>query len=117
MRGMAQISPGDLATVHAHLEGMANCTLCHTLGAKVSNEKCLDCHKEIKKRLDESKGFHTSSKVKGKECIICHSDHYGRNYDIVHMVKDKFDHNDTGYKLEGKHAKKIVRIAIKGEYC
>ncbi len=102
----AQISPGELAKVHAHLEGMANCTQCHTLGAKVSNAKCLDCHKEIKARLDESKGYHASSKVKGKDCTICHSDHYGRNYDIVHLQKDKFDHNDTGYKLEGKHAQK-----------
>lgn len=106
LRGISQISPGELVKVHAHLEGMANCTQCHTLGAKVSNEKCLDCHKEIQSRLTESKGFHASSKVKSKDCIICHSDHYGRNYDIVHLVKNKFDHNDTGYKLEGKHAKK-----------
>jgi hypothetical protein len=112
---MGQISPGDLAKVHAHLEGMANCTLCHTLGAKVSNEKCLDCHKEIKTRLDESKGFHASSKVKGKDCIICHSDHYGRNYDIVHLIKDKFDHNDTGYKLVGKHANKDCQDCHKKE--
>jgi hypothetical protein len=103
--GAAQISPGELAKVHAHLEGMAKCTQCHTLGAKVSNEKCLDCHKEINARFAEGKGFHASSKVKGKECTICHGDHYGRNYDIVHLVKDKFDHADTGYKLEGKHAK------------
>ena len=48
MRGMAQISPGDLATVHAHLEGMANCTLCHTLGAKVSNENALIVTKKSK---------------------------------------------------------------------
>lgn len=115
LRGISQISPGELAKVHAHLEGMANCTQCHTLGAKVSNEKCLDCHKEIKARLDESKGFHTSSKVKSKDCIICHSDHYGRNYDIVHLVKDKFDHNDTGYKLEGKHAKKDCQDCHKKE--
>lgn len=106
LNGIAQISPGELAEVHAPLEGMANCTQCHTLGAKVSNEKCLDCHKEINARLSEAKGFHASSKVKGKECTICHGDHYGRNYDIVHLVKEKFDHNDTGYKLEGKHAKK-----------
>ncbi|MEI7828370.1 MAG: hypothetical protein WCI31_01300 [Prolixibacteraceae bacterium] len=104
--GKSQISPGELSKVHAHLEGMSNCTQCHTLGAKVSNEKCLDCHKEVKKRLNETRGYHASSKVKSKECIICHSEHYGRNYDIVHLIKDKFDHNETGYKLEGKHAKK-----------
>jgi len=104
--GLAQISPGDLAKVHAHLEGMANCTQCHTLGDKVSNDKCLDCHKEIQARIKEAKGFHSSLKVQGKNCVICHSDHYGRNFDIVHLQKDKFDHADTGYKLEGKHAKR-----------
>jgi len=106
LKVVAQISPGELAKVHAHLEGMANCTQCHTLGAKVANEKCLECHLEIKARLYDSKGYHASAKVKSKACIICHSDHYGRNYDIVHLVKDKFDHDDTGYKLEGKHATK-----------
>jgi len=115
LHGVAQISPGELAKVHSHLEGMANCTQCHTLGAKVSNDKCLDCHKEIKKRLELSKGFHASSKIKGKECVTCHSDHYGKNYDIVHLVKDKFDHNDTGYKLEGKHAKKDCKDCHKRE--
>lgn len=115
MRAVAQISPGELAKVHSHLEGMTNCTQCHSLGAKVSNEKCLDCHKEIKARLNESKGFHASAKVKSKDCIICHSDHYGKNYDIVHLVKDKFDHNDTGYKLEGKHATKDCKDCHKRE--
>ena len=50
--GFSQISPGELAKVHAHLEGMSNCTQCHSLGAKVSNEKCLDCHKEVKTGCD-----------------------------------------------------------------
>lgn len=103
--GAAQISPGELAKVHAHLEGIANCTKCHSLGDKVSNDKCLDCHVEIRSRRDASKGFHSSSKVRSKDCTICHGDHYGRNYDIVHLVKEKFDHNDTGYKLEGRHLK------------
>ena len=48
----AQISPGDLAQPHAHLEGMSNCTKCHILGEKVSNDLCLDCHTELKTRID-----------------------------------------------------------------
>ena len=43
----AQISPGDLSKAHASLEGVSNCTKCHTVGKKVTSEKCLDCHKEI----------------------------------------------------------------------
>ncbi|MDD2995319.1 MAG: hypothetical protein PHP99_03775, partial [Paludibacter sp.] len=47
----SQISPGDLSEAHAHLEGLSNCTQCHTVGEKVTREKCLDCHKEIKSNI------------------------------------------------------------------
>lgn len=99
----AQISPGDLTSVHAHLEGISNCTKCHDLGDKVSNDKCLDCHKEINGRLIQRKGYHASSGVKGKDCFTCHSEHHGRNFEIVRFDTDKFDHQLTGYKLTGAH--------------
>ncbi len=101
----AQISPGDLAKPHAHLEGMLSCTKCHVLGDKVSNEKCLDCHKELKSRIDQKKGYHASTEVAGKDCFSCHSDHHGRNFEIVRFDQDKFNHALTGYKLTGAHAK------------
>lgn len=101
-----QLSPGDLAKSHAHLEGMANCTKCHTIGAKISNDKCLACHTEIKIRVDKKQGYHSSSKVYKKNCTICHSDHHGRAYQIIHFDRTKFDHSETGYVLEGKHATK-----------
>lgn len=104
LAGYSQLSPGDLAQPHAHLEGMANCTKCHTLGSKISNDKCLACHTEIKTRIDKKTGFHSSSQVYKKSCIICHSDHHGRQYQIIHFDKNKFDHQTTGYKLEGKHS-------------
>jgi hypothetical protein len=103
----AQISPGELVKVHAHLEGMSNCTQCHTLGAKVSNSKCLACHTEIKKRIDQKKGYHASIAVKGKECASCHNDHHGRNFQITRFDPSKFQHDLTGYKLEGGHSKQI----------
>jgi len=102
----AQISPGELAKVHSHLEGMSKCTQCHTLGDKVSNEKCLACHSEIKERIDKKKGYHSSTAVKGKECASCHNDHHGKNFQIVKFETNTFDHNLTGFKLEGKHNKK-----------
>jgi hypothetical protein len=104
-----QISPGELAQQHSHLEGMSNCTKCHTLGAKVSNNKCLTCHKEIQARIFLSKGYHASPEVKNKSCSGCHSDHHGRNFDILNLNEDKFNHNLTGYKLEGSHAKTSCR--------
>lgn len=102
----AQLSPGELTEFHAHLEGMSNCTQCHDLGEHVSEQKCLACHKELKIRIDQKKGFHASSKVLGKSCISCHSDHLSRKYDIVHLDKTKFDHQATGFVLEGKHKEK-----------
>ena len=101
----AQLSPGDLTEVHAHLEGISNCTKCHSLGNKVTNEKCLDCHTEISARLKENAGYHASKDVAGKACVSCHSDHHGRNFEIIRFDKDQFNHNLTGYKLEGAHAK------------
>ena len=78
--GYSQISPGELSKVHSHLEGMSNCTQCHILGEKVSNKKCLDCHTELKARIDLQKGYHSSAETRGKECVKCHSDHHGKNF-------------------------------------
>ena len=111
----AQISPGDLAEPHAHLEGISNCTKCHELGEKVSDVKCLACHTELKARIDQKKGFHSSAKVYGKSCTTCHSDHLSKKYDIVHLDKNKFDHKDTGFLLEGKHKEKKCEDCHKAE--
>ncbi len=101
----AQLSPGDLVQPHAHLEGLSNCTKCHILGEKVSNDKCLDCHKEIKLRIDKRKGYHSSTDVRGKDCYKCHSDHHGRKFEIIRFDQETFNHSLTGYKLEGAHAR------------
>ena len=100
-----QISPGDLATAHSHLEGLSNCTQCHVLGNKVSGEKCLVCHIEIKDRITLQKGYHSSVEVKSKDCIICHSDHHGKNFRMIRFDTAKFDHNLTGFTLSVPHAK------------
>jgi len=102
----AQISPGDLSNPHAHLEGLSNCTQCHVLGEKVSNEKCLKCHTEIQTRITLQKGFHSSREVKGKECLSCHSEHNGKNFQLIRLDIQKFDHNLTGFPLSAPHAKK-----------
>lgn len=99
----SQISPGDLTSAHAKLEGISNCTNCHVLGEKVTNEKCLNCHKEIKKLINKKEGFHSSNDVSGKKCASCHSEHNGRKFQIIRFDKDKFDHGKTGFTLTGKH--------------
>ncbi len=99
----SQISPGDLSQAHSDLEGMSKCTLCHDLGEKVSNKKCLDCHDDIQSLLGTKSGYHANSKVKKQDCFACHSEHHGRKFDMVRFDEDNFNHDQTGYELEGKH--------------
>ncbi len=99
----AQFSPGELAKSHASLEGMENCTQCHVLGQKIENSKCLECHTLIKTRMDLKRGYHASAEVRHKACNQCHHDHGGRNYQMILWDPGKFNHDLTGYKLEGKH--------------
>jgi hypothetical protein len=105
-RMTAQISPGDLAGPHSHLEGLSNCTQCHVLGNKVTNEKCLNCHTEVQQRMTSGKGYHTSAEVTGKQCITCHNDHHGKNFQLIRFDTTKFDHNLTGYNLSVPHSRK-----------
>ncbi len=100
-----QISPGDLTTAHADLEGIRNCTQCHDLGNKVTNTKCLACHEEIQDLTDQNRGFHASKEVKGKDCATCHSEHHGRKFDMSRFDEDNFDHDLTSYELTGGHLK------------
>ncbi len=98
----AQISPGDLTRAHASLDGVQNCTKCHTIGKTISNDRCFVCHTEIAARIKAREGYHAT--VIDKQCASCHSEHHGRDFSIIHFDKSKFDHNSTGYPLVGKHA-------------
>ncbi|MEM6347212.1 MAG: cytochrome c3 family protein [Bacteroidota bacterium] len=99
----AQLSPGDLTSAHAEFEGLSNCTLCHDLGNKVTNQKCLECHEDIQSFLDANQGYHAHQSVRQQDCFTCHSEHHGRRFDMVRFDQDAFDHNLTGYELEGQH--------------
>ena len=99
----AQISPGDLSNAHGEMEGILNCTKCHVLGGEVSNAKCLDCHQDLKIRVDQKKGYHASDEVNNKNCASCHSDHYGRDFEMVRFNEEDFKHQLTGYELTGQH--------------
>lgn len=99
----AQISPGELTNAHAHLEGLTKCTQCHVLGEKETSSKCLECHTEIQYLINQTKGYHSSTEVKGKKCAECHGEHFGRDFKIIRFEEKEFDHQLAGYKLEGKH--------------
>ncbi|MBA3456976.1 MAG: hypothetical protein H0T42_28055 [Deltaproteobacteria bacterium] len=105
-------SPGQLAASHAALDNANQCNDCHVDGTNaVSDQKCLACHdhKDLGARINAGKGFHASSGVKSKSCKTCHGEHKGRRFDIMGWSSQAggekgFNHDLTGWKLNGKHA-------------
>ncbi len=103
-----QISPGALSRSHQFLSGTTNCTSCHRLAGGAQHFKCLECHIEIAQRLTAHRGYHALlvPQPDNEQCVRCHSEHNGVDFQIVHWEPSKqaFDHTKTGYILEGKHA-------------
>lgn len=99
---IAQISPGELSSAHASLEGISNCTQCHTLGKTISSDRCLACHTEIRSRIAARTGLHGRNSY--QQCIDCHKEHHGRDFLMRRLDLKTFDHSLTGYALVGKHA-------------
>jgi len=115
----AQISPGELSQPHASLEGTANCLKCHELGKGPNAAKCLACHREIAAGISERRGYHFRATGGGEQpCFGCHSEHVGRDFQLIHWPKgvENFDHQDAGYRLQGKHAQLECRECHKKEF-
>ena len=97
------LSPGKLSASHAFLEGMNNCTLCHNIGEKITEEKCLACHSKISLQLEEQQGYHFVNR--DQNCTECHHEHRGVKYSLIDLDKQTFDHAKIGFKIEGAHKK------------
>lgn len=113
---IAQLSPGKLTNAHKDLEGLSNCTQCHTLGEKVSNDKCLSCHKEIQWTITQNRGLHSRKKVLNQDCFHCHSEHHGRDFEMIRFDENEFNHNQTIFNLNGSHGKIDCRDCHKPEF-
>jgi hypothetical protein len=102
----SQISPGPLSRPHRSLDSATQCTTCHKFGGEATL-KCLDCHGEIASRLSARRGLHASyhlNPASSQKCARCHSEHNGLDFPLVKWDLKTFDHKQTGYVLEGKHA-------------
>ena len=107
------ISPGDLSSYHKELDGMGNCTKCHSVAGGIQNENCNSCHKDIGAATLVKKGFHGA--VADQRCVECHKDHKGRAFTMIDWDPKQFDHNKTGYKLLGKHEKTVCEKCHKSK--
>lgn len=97
----ALVSPGKLATAHAGIEGLSNCSKCHEQGQKVTAQKCLACHAPVADRISRKVGVH---KNVGGDCVTCHADHAGPQGELRPFDQKGFDHTaNTSFPLNGKH--------------
>ena len=103
----AQVAPGPLSSVHQQLEGLTKCGSCHEFGTTSRGFKCLECHTEIRRRVDAKAGFHGreyKSSVGETDCRRCHQEHKGQTTPLIRLDRQNFDHlARTGFELVGKH--------------
>lgn len=97
------IMPGELASDHAKLE--TNCENCHNSFDQTGQSKlCLDCHKAVSADITGTTGFHgRSSEARTLACSTCHNDHQGRDFVLIQLDSETFDHAITDFALVGAH--------------
>jgi hypothetical protein len=99
----ALLMPGPVT--RAHLKQEAQCSNCHDRSnARTQTALCLDCHKEVAVDVRDRRGYHGRMPNAGAgECRACHTEHKGRDADIVQLSPAQFDHSLTEFALEGAH--------------
>jgi hypothetical protein len=96
------LMPGQVIEGHAKWE--EDCTKCHKRFDKTAqNALCQDCHKDIRKDVEQKLGSHGRLKER-RECKECHTDHKGRTEHIAPITGQTFDHERTDFPLKGAHA-------------
>jgi hypothetical protein len=96
------VAPGKMTTAHVKYED--DCKQCHVrFDRKAQDGLCMACHKDVGADVRNKAGFHGHG-VEAK-CNSCHTEHKGRDANIVNLDKKKFDHTKTDFQLKGKHDK------------
>lgn len=97
------LMPGEVSQAHAREE--ADCEKCHDRKDKSRQTGlCLECHKDVAADVRARQGFHGRALRADGACSACHTEHKGRNGDILRFDRDAFDHARTDFALTGAHA-------------
>jgi len=97
------LMPGPLISDHAEYEN--NCENCHSPFERAQiTDRCLECHEDIASDRASASGFHGQSPLAGvNNCETCHTDHEGRDADVLGLVPENFNHFETRFELDGAH--------------
>jgi hypothetical protein len=99
------VMPGEVIQGHAKYE--QKCESCHSKFDKHNqNPLCRDCHKDVNTDMQAGHGYHGKMiNAQSVQCVTCHTDHKGRNANIVALDKETFDHARTDFALKEGHAR------------
>ncbi len=99
------VMPGPVISGHADTE--KECRKCHVPFARDDQRKlCLDCHDKVAADINGKTGFHWHSEpARTGQCRSCHTEHEGRDADVVRLTPQTFNHLRTDFPLEGAHKK------------
>jgi len=97
------VMPGKVIRGHARFE--SKCSKCHEVfNKRHQNTLCRSCHEQIDVDIKKQVHFHGKIfNVDKRECHSCHTDHQGRDADIIQLDEEMFDHGRTNFKLAGDH--------------
>jgi hypothetical protein len=97
------LMPGKVSSAHVKQE--AECSNCHDRSDRTRQASlCLACHKDVAADVQARRGMHGRlPNITTAQCSACHSDHHGRDADIVKLDRAGFDHEQTDFALHGAH--------------
>jgi hypothetical protein len=97
------VMPGQLTK--AHIKEEKDCNNCHEAFSKSSQMRlCLACHKDVAADRNQKRGLHgMRPDAVNAECKHCHTEHKGREADIVQFDRETFNHKFTNFELRGSH--------------
>lgn len=97
------VMPGEV--IHGHADIEKECASCHVkFERNKQTELCSECHEDVGSDISSGQGFHGRDRnAKRRECSYCHTDHEGRDANIVPLDESSFRHKNTDFPLQGKH--------------
>lgn len=97
------VMPGPVIAGHEKYE--AECDACHARGSDAPQGLlCIECHTEVGDDIGGERGLHGRlTEAEPLECATCHTDHEGRDVNIVELDEASFDHRLTDFVLHAKH--------------
>jgi hypothetical protein len=94
------LMPGAVIAGHEKYE--QQCEKCHKRFDKAGQTQlCLDCHKDTAADVQAKTRVH--GHLDDNTCRTCHPDHKGRGAKIAEVDKNKFNHDQTNFRLRGGH--------------